>query len=101
MHTGGVRVGKGVKQQPTRKFFKKLVNKNTIKAKIIIPESLDPTCINLSYPLPWIFNPCASLTLSSIVYSSIVKVKASLSHPNQKKRQLKRKPKTHHRVKVK
>jgi hypothetical protein len=51
------------------------VNKNAIKIikseiggtpQVIFPESLDPLGIlakNIRYPLPWIFNPCASMIL--------------------------------------
>jgi hypothetical protein len=51
--------------------FKTLVNKNAIKPKIrgpplaIFPESLNPPRDfgkNFRYPLPWIFNPCASMS---------------------------------------
>jgi hypothetical protein len=36
--------------------FKRLVNKNAIKPKIGDPPGI--LAINLSYPVPWIFNPC-------------------------------------------
>jgi hypothetical protein len=72
MHTGGVRGEGGMKQHPPRQIFEKLVNKNAIKRKIggpplaIFPETLDPPPPrnfgkNIPYPLPWIFNPCASM----------------------------------------
>jgi hypothetical protein len=60
-----------MKQHPPRQIFEKLVNKNAIKRKIggpplaIFPETLDPPPRNfgknIPYPLPWIFNPCASM----------------------------------------
>jgi hypothetical protein len=63
-----------MKQHPPRQIFEKLVNKNAIKPKIggppqaIFPESLDPPPRNfgknIPYPLPWIFNPCASMVSS-------------------------------------
>jgi hypothetical protein len=60
-----------MKQYPPRQIFEELVNKNAIKRKIggpslgIFPETLDPPRNfgkNIPYPLPWIFNPCASMT---------------------------------------
>jgi hypothetical protein len=61
MDTGWMGEG-GMKQHPPKANFQKLVNKIAIKAKIgdsveIFPESLDPPDKNMSYPLPWIFNP--------------------------------------------
>jgi hypothetical protein len=60
-----------MKQHPPRQIFEKLVNKNAIKRKIgvpplaIFPETLAPPPRNfgrnIPYPLPWIFNPCASM----------------------------------------
>jgi hypothetical protein len=59
-----------MKQHPPRQIFEKLVNENAIKRKIggpplaIFPETLDPPRNfgkNIPYPLPWIFNPCASM----------------------------------------
>jgi hypothetical protein len=60
-----------VKKQPPRQIFEKLVKENAIKRKIgvpplaIFPETLDPPPRNfgknIPYPLPWIFNPCASM----------------------------------------
>ncbi len=68
---GGGKGGRGgMKQHPPRQIFEKLVNKNAIKRKIggpplaIFPETLDPPRNfgkNIPYPLPWIFNPCASM----------------------------------------
>jgi hypothetical protein len=64
---------RGVRQHPPRQIFEKLVNKNAIKPKIggppqaIFPESLDPPRNfgkNIPYPLPWIFNPCASIVVN-------------------------------------
>ena len=69
MHTGGRGEG-GYETAPPRQIFEKLVNKNAIKRKIggpplaIFPETLDPPRNfgkNIPYPLPWIFNPCASM----------------------------------------
>jgi hypothetical protein len=69
---GGVRGAGGYETAPPRQIFKKLVNKNAIKPKIggppqaIFPESLDPPRNfgkNIRYPLPWIFNPCASMLM--------------------------------------
>jgi hypothetical protein len=66
---GGVRVEEGYNIGP-----KKLANKNVIKPKIWNPHgnfvlkalTLSPPPRdfgkNLSFPLPWIFNPCASIT---------------------------------------
>ena len=62
----------GDETAPPRQIFKKLVNKNEIKPKIgrpsptlaILTESLDPPRDfgkNIRDPLPWIFNPCASM----------------------------------------
>ena len=60
----------GMKQHPPRQIFEKLVNKNAIKCKIggppwqfflkplTPPRNFDK---NIPYPLPWIFNPCASM----------------------------------------
>jgi hypothetical protein len=67
MHTRRVRGRGRVKIGPPLANFKRLFNKNAIKPKIggplaFFPESLDPprdVAKNLSYPLPWIFNPCA------------------------------------------
>jgi hypothetical protein len=59
-----------MKQHPPRQIFEKLVNKNAIKRNIggpplaIFPETLDPPRNfgkNIPYPLPWIFNQCASM----------------------------------------
>jgi len=52
--------GEGVETAHPKANFQKRVNKNGIKAKFF-PKSLDPPGKNLSYPLPWIFNPCASM----------------------------------------
>jgi hypothetical protein len=72
MHTrgrGGGR-GEGKYSTPLRKNFKTLINKNAINPKIGGPprqfflKALTPLGIlatNNRYPLPWIFNPCASM----------------------------------------
>ena len=58
---GGVRVEEGYNIGPLEaNLKKKLVNKNEIKPKIGNPHVNFGK--NLSYPLPWIFNPCASIT---------------------------------------
>jgi hypothetical protein len=73
-----------MKQHPPRQIFEKLVNKNAIKPKIggppqaIFPESLDPPRNfgkNIPYPLPWIFNPCASMTTMSIIIINILYIR--------------------------
>jgi hypothetical protein len=55
---------------PPQANSKTLVDKNALKHEIggppleIFPESLNPPGIlakNIRYPLPWIFNPCASM----------------------------------------
>jgi hypothetical protein len=73
MHTGGPggEGGGGYETAPPRQIFVKLVNKNAIKRKIcgpplaIFPETLDHPPMNfgknIPNPLPWIFNPCASM----------------------------------------
>jgi hypothetical protein len=70
---------KGCNIEPRRQIKKKqLSTKNSIKPEIGGPpgnfsKSLEPPGKNMSYPLPWIFNPCASkpvvrlLLLSTIV----------------------------------
>jgi hypothetical protein len=65
-----------MKQHPPRQIFEKLVNKNAIKPKIggppqaTFPETLDHPLRNfgknIPYPLPWIFNPCASMSCSDL-----------------------------------
>ncbi len=68
MHTGGVGGGgvrwEGKKNNPTRQIsnFKTLVNKNAIKPEIGILAK------NIRYPLPWIFNPCASMFRKESIY---------------------------------
>jgi hypothetical protein len=77
-HRGG-QGGGGYETAPPRQIFKKLVNKNVIKCKIGGPpwqfflKPLTPPWDfgkNFKYPPPpgphWIFNPCASMTLSQI-----------------------------------
>ncbi len=74
LHTGGGGRGRGrgkwwMKQHPPDKFSKKLVNKNAIKAKIgDTPGNFSgkprAPSKNLSYRLPWIFNPCVSMNIS-------------------------------------
>jgi hypothetical protein len=72
----GVGVGKGGQTEPPDKL-KKLGNKNANKTQnrrpppppAIFLESLDPPPPrefgkNFSYPLPWIFNPCASMMIT-------------------------------------
>jgi hypothetical protein len=58
---------------PPQANFKILVNKNAIKPQIGGPprqfflKALTPLGIlakNIRYPLPWIFNPCASMSLT-------------------------------------
>jgi hypothetical protein len=75
MHTGGSEGGEGgMKQYPPRQIFEKLVNKNAIKVKPKIAgpprqfflKPLTPPRNfgkNIPYPLPWIFNPCASMDM--------------------------------------
>ncbi len=68
---GGGKGGRGVwNSTPPRQIFEKLVNKNAIKRKIGGPPwqfLLNPLTPprnfgkNIPYPLPWIFNPCASM----------------------------------------
>jgi hypothetical protein len=68
---------RGDETAPPRQIFEKIRNKNAIKAKIggppqeIFPESLDPPPRNfgknIRYPLPWIFNPCASMTVDNVI----------------------------------
>ncbi len=47
--------------------FKKLANKNATKPKIgdtpgdFVGKALTPLNKNMSYPLPWILNTCASM----------------------------------------
>jgi hypothetical protein len=79
---GGGGGGRGrVNIIPPQANFKTLVNKNAIKPEIggppqaICPETLDPLGIlakNIRYPLPWIFNPCASMASLSIDFSLFV-----------------------------
>jgi hypothetical protein len=68
----GGKVGRGerVNIVPPQANFKTLVTKNAMKPEIggpphaIFPVSLDPLGIlakNIRYPLPWIFNRCASM----------------------------------------
>jgi hypothetical protein len=82
MHTGGGGGGgRGrVNRVPPQANFKTLVNNNAIKPEIggppqaIFPESLDPPAPlgilakNIRYPLPWVFNLCASMsTLGAVI----------------------------------
>jgi hypothetical protein len=69
-HRGEVGGGGRVNIIPPSGKFQNTFNKNAIKPKIggptqaIFPGSLDPLGIlakNIRYPLPWIFNPCASM----------------------------------------
>jgi hypothetical protein len=62
--------GRGYNIGPQREIFKKnLFKKNKNKTQNRGPpwqfclEILDPPSKNLSYPLPWIFNLCASMVL--------------------------------------
>ncbi len=66
MHTRGVGGGGGKTQAPDQ-IFKKLVNKNAIKQIIGKPPDnflWKALTRNRSYPLPWIFNPCALMKIS-------------------------------------
>jgi hypothetical protein len=80
--TQGVGKGEGgYETAPPRQIFEKLVNKNAIKCKIggppqaIFPETLDPPRNfgkNIPYHLPWIFNPCASISDASLHWITIL-----------------------------
>jgi hypothetical protein len=69
-HKGG-----GVKRERTSPG-KKRVNNNAIKPKIVDPPSLVWKALtpgkNLSYPLPWIFNLCASMIVGRDTISLII-----------------------------
>ncbi len=67
--------GKGKDPHPQANF-QKLPNKIEKNKKQgapwqFFPETLDPPDANLSYPLPWIFNPCASMIKEEKRKSSI------------------------------
>jgi hypothetical protein len=70
MHKEGGKGGRGgMKQHPRGKFLKNLLIKmqNRWTPLAIFPETLDPPPRNfgknIPYPLPWIFNPCASILI--------------------------------------
>ncbi len=76
-----------MKQYPPRQIFEKLVNKNAIKRKIgglpwqFFLKPLTPPRNfgkNIPYPLPWIFNQCASMSTSLSVSSVKINIPANI-----------------------